>query len=101
MTLEMLLWFSVSTAKPIADADKSVEVCRVLLATQDLQLEGWLIIYRISRFHDFRAHTVLKQSLCVVNQKKEITPTLCSIMQIINQPKGVYHKGEYKFGSKY
>jgi hypothetical protein len=31
----MLLWLSVSTTKPIADADKGVEVC-VLSATQDL-----------------------------------------------------------------
>jgi hypothetical protein len=35
---------------------------------------------------------VLKQSLGVGNQGKEITPTLCCIMQIINQPKDVLPK---------
>jgi len=27
VTIEMLFWFPVSTAKPTADADKSVKVC--------------------------------------------------------------------------
>jgi hypothetical protein len=35
VTIEMLLWFPVSTAKPRADADKNVEIFYVLLAMQE------------------------------------------------------------------
>jgi len=42
VTIEMLLWFPVSTAKPVADTDKSVEVCLCFISYPGLTVEGSL-----------------------------------------------------------